>query len=246
MMNFLNISFIKQVYFAFTGIVLLTLGLGFSYNTFSSYKNKKESFIHESELQASLIADSSVAPLLFFDKDGLTSSLLQLKKYKNIMQVSVYDKQEKLFASYSLGKMNDLRDKKISSVSSETFIVKRKITIDDQEYGTLYLEKNLDVLNDFISKTILNAVTFSIALFFMMAIFTYKLAKKIIKSYPKADLIIANNVLAHIPDLKDFIKSTFFLLKEDGVLSVEFPHILNLIKKNNLIQFMTSIIFIFL
>ena len=61
--------------------------------------------------------------------------------------------------------------------------------------------------------------------------YNFKLAKKIIKSYPKADLIIANNVLAHIPDLKDFIKSTFFLLKEDGVLSVEFPHILNLIKK---------------
>ena len=61
--------------------------------------------------------------------------------------------------------------------------------------------------------------------------YNFKLAKKIIKSYPKADLIIANNVLAHIPDLKDFIKSTFFLLKEDGVLSVEFPHILNLIKE---------------
>ena len=61
----------------------------------------------------------------------------------------------------------------------------------------------------------------------------YNLAssKKIIKSYPRADLIIANNVLAHIPNLKDFIESSLLLLKEDGVITVEVPHLLNLIKK---------------
>ena len=56
-------------------------------------------------------------------------------------------------------------------------------------------------------------------------------SKKIIKSYPRADLIIANNVLAHIPNLKDFIESSLLLLKEDGVITVEVPHLLNLIKK---------------
>ena len=61
--------------------------------------------------------------------------------------------------------------------------------------------------------------------------YNLKLAKNIVKSYPKADLIIANNVLAHIPNLKDFIKSTLTLLKDDGIMIVEFPHILNLIKK---------------
>ena len=61
--------------------------------------------------------------------------------------------------------------------------------------------------------------------------FNYNSAKKIFKNYHKADLIIANNVLAHIPDLKGFINSSIFLLKNDGVLSIEFPHLLNLIKK---------------
>ena len=61
--------------------------------------------------------------------------------------------------------------------------------------------------------------------------FNYNSAKKISKNYNKTDLIIANNVLAHIPDLKEFIKSSIFLLKNDGVLSIEFPHLLNLIKK---------------
>ena len=61
--------------------------------------------------------------------------------------------------------------------------------------------------------------------------FNYNSAKKIFKNYHKADLIIANNVLAHIPDLKEFVNSSIFLLKNDGVLSIEFPHLLNLIKK---------------
>ena len=61
----------------------------------------------------------------------------------------------------------------------------------------------------------------------------YNLAssKKIIKSYPKADLIIANNVLAHMPNLKEFINSSLLLLKDDGVIVIEVPHLLNLIKE---------------
>ena len=47
----------------------------------------------------------------------------------------------------------------------------------------------------------------------------YNLAssKEIIKSYPKADLIIANNVLAHIPNLRNFIHASLLLLMADGV-----------------------------
>ncbi len=59
--------------------------------------------------------------------------------------------------------------------------------------------------------------------------FNSKLAKKIaIKQ--KADLIIANNVLGHIDDLTNFIKSISILLADDGVFVFEVPHALNLIK----------------
>jgi len=200
-MNFSNISFVKQVYLAFAGVVLLTLGLGFSYNTFSSYKNKKESFIHESELQASLIADSSVAPLLFFDSDGLTSSLYQLKKYKNIKQVSVYDNEGNLFASFSSDGISDLRYKDVASIHSETFVVKRTIELDGKEYGTLYLEKSLEGLNDFILNAILNAIGFSTILFLIMAIFTYKLAQKII-----SPIISLSKELANLSKTHDYAK----------------------------------------
>ncbi|MBA5778538.1 class I SAM-dependent methyltransferase [Stappia sp. F7233] len=46
----------------------------------------------------------------------------------------------------------------------------------------------------------------------------------------QADLIAANNVLAHVPDILDFSAGFRELLKEDGVATFEFPHILNLIR----------------
>lgn len=45
-----------------------------------------------------------------------------------------------------------------------------------------------------------------------------------------ADLLVANNVLAHVPDLHDFVAGLGLVLASDGVLSVEVPHLLRLIE----------------
>ncbi|MEI0532269.1 class I SAM-dependent methyltransferase [Brachyspira pilosicoli] len=58
--------------------------------------------------------------------------------------------------------------------------------------------------------------------------FGYELSKKLEKS----DLILGNNVLAHVPDINDFVKGVKNLLKENGTATFEFPHLLNLINKN--------------
>jgi SAM-dependent methyltransferase len=47
----------------------------------------------------------------------------------------------------------------------------------------------------------------------------------------RADLMAANNVLAHVPDIGDFVGGFREVLKDDGVLTFEFPHLLNLIEK---------------
>ncbi len=47
-----------------------------------------------------------------------------------------------------------------------------------------------------------------------------------------ADLIAGNNVLAQVPDLNDFVEGLKVLLKPDGVLTLEFPHLLRLIERN--------------
>lgn len=52
------------------------------------------------------------------------------------------------------------------------------------------------------------------------------------KTLPKADLVLGNNVLAHVPDINDFVKGLKTVLKPTGTVTMEFPHILNLIKYN--------------
>lgn len=48
----------------------------------------------------------------------------------------------------------------------------------------------------------------------------------------KADLILGNNVLAHVPDINDFVKGVKIALKENGVNTFEFPHLLQLVSHN--------------
>ena len=48
----------------------------------------------------------------------------------------------------------------------------------------------------------------------------------------KADLAVANNVLAHVPDINDFVAGFALILKPGGIATFEFPHLLNLITGN--------------
>lgn len=48
----------------------------------------------------------------------------------------------------------------------------------------------------------------------------------------RANLLLGNNVLAHVPDLNDFIAGMQLLLAPGGVITMEFPHLLNLMREN--------------
>jgi len=62
--------------------------------------------------------------------------------------------------------------------------------------------------------------------------FGEQLAIDLLKQGRQADLIVANNVLAHVPDINDFVKGFSVLLKKDGVATFEFPYLVNLVEKN--------------
>jgi 2-polyprenyl-3-methyl-5-hydroxy-6-metoxy-1,4-benzoquinol methylase len=62
--------------------------------------------------------------------------------------------------------------------------------------------------------------------------FSIQLSKKIKKKYGTQNLIICNNVLAHVPNIKDFLLGIKNILSKDGLVTFEFPHLLNLIKYN--------------
>lgn len=60
--------------------------------------------------------------------------------------------------------------------------------------------------------------------------FTTELSEKLCQQYRQADLIVANNVLAHVPDINDFAQGIKKLLAPEGQASIEFPHLLNLLR----------------
>lgn len=57
-------------------------------------------------------------------------------------------------------------------------------------------------------------------------------AQELTETGHQADLLIANNVLAHVPDINDFVGGMKIILKPTGLITIEFPHLLNLIIKN--------------
>jgi SAM-dependent methyltransferase len=74
----------------------------------------------------------------------------------------------------------------------------------------------------------------------LVEFFSVATAQKLVDSFAstrddqgiQADLLLGNNVLAHVPDLNDFVAGMKIILRSGGVITMEFPHLLNLIQQN--------------
>ena len=65
-----------------------------------------------------------------------------------------------------------------------------------------------------------------------IAFFGEKTARQLVQDGWSADLIAGKNVLAHVPDINDFVEGIRILLKPMGVVTIEFPHVLKLMLEN--------------
>ncbi|MBO6807848.1 class I SAM-dependent methyltransferase [Thalassospira sp.] len=65
----------------------------------------------------------------------------------------------------------------------------------------------------------------------LVAFFGKETAEKVVAENGHANLTAANNVLAHVPDINDFVSGFAAVLADDGVSTFEFPHLLNLLEK---------------
>ena len=62
--------------------------------------------------------------------------------------------------------------------------------------------------------------------------FSLELADELARTGQQADLLVANNVLAHVPSINDFVTGFARLLKPQGVATFEFPHLLRMVQEN--------------
>lgn len=90
-----------------------------------------------------------------------------------------------------------------------------------------FKEKNIPILGIEPCKSVAD-VALQKGIKTLVEFFTEELAKKL----PKSDLILMNNVLAHVPDINDFVAGIKAALNPQGTVTIEFPHLLNIIKFN--------------
>ena len=111
--------------------------------------------------------------------------------------------------------------------NSESLIV--EIASNDGYLLQYFKEKNIPVLG--IEPTANTAkIAIEKGIESVVDFFGSKLANERLKG--KADLILGNNVLAHVPDINDFVKGVKIALKPNGVNTFEFPHLCSLIEYN--------------
>ena len=111
-------------------------------------------------------------------------------------------------------------------LNSESFVV--EIASNDGYLLQYFKEKNIPILG--VEPAINVAATAQAkGIPTLTKFFGLKTAEEIV---PKASLIIGNNVLAHVPDINDFVSGISKLLASNGIVTIEFPHLLQLIKQN--------------
>lgn len=114
------------------------------------------------------------------------------------------------------------------SLSNESFVV--EIASNDGYLLQYFKEKNIPVMG---IEPAINVAEMAIkkGIDTQVVFFGIGNAEKLSKEIKKADVIVANNVLAHVPNINDFVAGLKIFLADEGVITIEFPHLMELIDK---------------
>lgn len=154
--------------------------------------------------------DEFVSPSDIFSDDYAyfssysTSWLAHAKRYTDLMQERFGLNQNSLVAEIA---------------SNDGYLLQYFV---EKEVPVLGIEPAENVAKDAEKKGVRSEVRF----------FGVETAKYLKETYGQPDLLLGNNVLAHVPDINDFVQGMKVFLKPGGVITMEFPHLLQLIEHN--------------
>lgn len=158
--------------------------------------------------------------------------LVQVDEYKK--SDTIFDSSYVYFSSYSTTWLRHAKkyvDKMISRFGFNADSQVVEIASNDGYLLQYFVEKNVPVLGiEPTSNTAEVARTKGVES--VVDFFGVRLAKELSGKKIKADLLLGNNVLAHVPDIVDFTRGLKILLNEKGVVTMEFPHLVQLMKNN--------------
>jgi 2-polyprenyl-3-methyl-5-hydroxy-6-metoxy-1,4-benzoquinol methylase len=158
--------------------------------------------------------------------------LVQVDEYKK--SDAIFNNEYVYFSSYSKSWLEHAKKYTGQMVARFGFNEESKIIELASNDGYLlqyFNEKNIPVLG--IEPTANTAdVAISKGIETVIDFFGTRLATELVAKGIKADLLLGNNVLAHVPDIVDFIAGMKIILKDTGIITMEFPHLMQLVDNN--------------
>lgn len=157
--------------------------------------------------------------------------LVQLEEYENAENIF---SEYAYFSSYSdswLKHAENYCDKMISrfGLGGRSFVV--EVASNDGYLLQYFVRRNVPVLGIEPAANVAK-VAVEKGVPTLVRFFGAQLAEELAAEGRRADLVLGNNVLAQVPDLNDFVEGLKILLKPEGILTLEFPHLLRLIERN--------------
>ncbi|HEX6192199.1 MAG TPA: class I SAM-dependent methyltransferase [Chitinophagaceae bacterium] len=158
--------------------------------------------------------------------------LVQIEEYKK--SDSIFDNNYVYFSSYSSTWLDHAR--RYVDMMTERFKLNGQsqvveIASNDGYLLQYFVQKKIPVLG--IEPTANTAeIAKTKGIESVVDFFGVRLATQLAAENRKADLLLGNNVLAHVPDIVDFTRGLKIALKETGVITMEFPHLVKLMENN--------------
>jgi SAM-dependent methyltransferase len=155
--------------------------------------------------------------------------LVQIDEYKK--STAIFDNNYAYFSSYSSSWLNHCKQYTQSAIARFNINENSRVVELASNDGYLlqyFLEKNIPVLGIEPTQNTA-AVAQEKGINTLVDFFSASLATHLSISGIQADLLIGNNVLAHVPNIIDFVHGMKILLKPQGVITMEFPHLIQLV-----------------
>ena len=174
-------------------------------------------------------------PEVFYPLKTFTCSncfLVQVDEYKK--SDAIFNSDYVYFSSYSTSWLKHAKDYTGRMIDRFGYNQQSKVVEIASNDGYLlqyFLEKQVPVLG--IEPTANTAeVAKGKGIETVVDFFGVRLAKELVAKGIRANLLLGNNVLAHVPDIVDFVGGMKILLAPDGVITMEFPHLMQLVDNN--------------
>ncbi|MBS1738528.1 MAG: methyltransferase domain-containing protein [Bacteroidetes bacterium] len=158
--------------------------------------------------------------------------LVQVDEYKK--SGDIFNSDYVYFSSFSkswLQHAKEYTEKMIARFGLHNHSLVVEVASNDGYLLQYFKEKNIPVLGIEPTKNTADAAKAK-GIDSIVDFFGVKLAEELVQKNIKADLLLGNNVLAHVPDIIDFVGGMKILLKPQGVITMEFPHVMQLIDNN--------------